>query len=117
MMAATLSIAVVIREDPCLSHRPVEALRIALGLAAGENPLTVLLIGQAVQLLAEDTDDIVDVDILEKYLPSFRQLAIPFVLVLPDGPSPDLQDGFAITLGSHDSAQRTLSESDRVLVF
>jgi hypothetical protein len=116
-MAATLSITLVIREDPRLSHRPVEALRIALGLAAGDNPLTVVLIGQAVQLLAEDTDDIVDVEILEKYLPSFRHLSIPFVVVLPDGPPPDFSDGFSTTIGSHESIQRTFDQSDRVLVF
>jgi hypothetical protein len=116
-MAATLSITLVIREDPRLSHRPVEALRIALGLAAGENPITVVLIGQAVQLLAEETDEIVDVEILEKYLPSFQHLAIPFVLIPPPGPLPDLLDGFAVTMGTHDSAQRAVSEADRVLVF
>ena len=115
-MAATLSIALVIREDPRLTHRPVEALRIALGLAAGENPVTVILMGQAIHLLAEETDDIVDVEILEKYLPSFQHLAIPFIVV-SQGPHPDLQDGFAITIGSKDSAQRTIAEADRVLVF
>ncbi len=86
-MAATLSIALVIREDPRLTHRPVEALRIALGLAAGENPMTVILMGQAIHLLAEETDDIVDVEILEKYLPSFQHLAIPFIVVFPRSPS------------------------------
>ena len=60
-VAATTSIVLIIREDPRTSARPVEALRIALGLAAGENPITVILMGQAVQLLAEDTDDIVDI--------------------------------------------------------
>jgi hypothetical protein len=116
-MAATVSITLVIRDDPRQSHRPVEALRIALGLAAGENPITVVLIGQAVHLLAEETDDIVDVEILEKYLPSFQHLAIPFVLIPPAGSSPDLQDGFAVTIGSTDSAQRAMAEADRVLVF
>ncbi len=116
-MAATASITLVIREDPRLSHRPVEALRIALGLAAGENPITVVLIGQAVQLLAEEAEDIVDVEILEKYLPSFKHIAIPFVLIYLAGPRPDLQDGFAVTIGSDDSAWRAIAEADRVLIF
>lgn len=116
-MAATLSITLVIREDPRKSRRPVEALRIALGLAAGENPVTVVLMGPAVQLLAEETEDIVDVDILEKYLPSFQHLAIPFVLINESHPHPDLQDGFAITIGSSESARQALSAADRVLVF
>ena len=117
IVSATVSIALVIREDPRLSHRPVEALRIALGLAAGENPITVILIGQAVHLLAEEMEDIVDVEILEKYLPSFQHLAIPFVLILPDGPRPDLQDGFTVTIGSENSAQLAIAEAARVLVF
>lgn len=116
-MSATASISLVIREDPRATHRPVEALRIALGLAAGENPITVFLMGNAVHLLAEDSDDIVDVEILEKYLPSFQHLAIPFVLIFPDGPAPELQDGFAVTVGSVDSARQAITEADRVFVF
>ncbi len=116
-MATPVSIALVIREDPRLTHRPVEALRIALGLAAGDNPITVILLGQAVQLLAEETDDLVDVEILEKYLPSFQHLAIPFLLLPPEGSSPDIQDGFAVTIGSNDAVHRTLAEAERVLVF
>ncbi|HQW89351.1 MAG TPA: hypothetical protein PK478_05860 [Nitrospira sp.] len=116
-MAPTASIVLIIREDPRTSARPVEALRIALGLAAGENPITVILMGQAVQLLAEDTDEIVDNEILEKYLPSFEHLQIPFILVLPSGPAPELQEGFAVTAGSSESARLAMAAADRVLVF
>ena len=131
-MAATTSIVLIIREDPRTSARPVaalypafkasrlrpvEALRIALGLAAGENPITVILMGQAVQLLAEETDDIVDIEILEKYLPSFEHLQIPFLLVFPSGPAPELQEGFAVTVGSSESARQAMAAADRVLVF
>lgn len=78
-------IAVVIQEDPRKTHRPVEALRIALGLAAGSHTTTVVLLGEAARLLSEEIDDIIDVDILEKYLPSIEQLEIPFILQdLPD---------------------------------
>ncbi|MCK6494083.1 MAG: hypothetical protein L6Q34_11695 [Nitrospira sp.] len=111
------SIVLVIREDPRTTHRPVEALRIALGLAAGENPITVVLLGAAGQLLAKETDDIVDVEILEKYLPSFEQLEIPFLLVLPEGATPDLQEGFQVTFGSVEQVQAAIAQADRVLVF
>ena len=74
------NIAVVIQEDPRTTHRPVEALRIALGLVAGSHHTTVILLGEAFRLLTEETEDIVDVDILEKYLPSIAQLEIPFLL-------------------------------------
>ena len=73
-------VAVIIKEDPRETHRPVEALRIALGLVGGEHQTTVILLGEAVRLISDDTDDVVDVDILEKYLPSIEQLEIPFVL-------------------------------------
>src|SRR5262245_4625766 len=73
-------IAVVISEDPRATGRPVEALRIALGLSAGDHKMIVVLLGEAPRLLKEDTEEIVDVDILEKYLPSFKHLSIPFIV-------------------------------------
>ena len=57
-------VAVVISEDPYVTARPVEALRIALGLCAGDHETTVILLGQASRLLMEETDEIVDVGIL-----------------------------------------------------
>jgi sulfur relay (sulfurtransferase) DsrF/TusC family protein len=74
------TVAVVIQEDPRKTHRPVEALRIALGLVAGSHTTTVVLLGEACRLISDDLDDIIDVDILEKYLPSVEHLKIPFVL-------------------------------------
>jgi hypothetical protein len=112
-----LNIALVIQENPRASHRPVEALRIALGLAAGENHITVALIGDAARLLSEDRDDIIDVDILEKYLPSLQHLGIPFLIVPPETANPELEKGFAVTMGTCDSAADLLAKADRVLVF
>jgi sulfur relay (sulfurtransferase) DsrF/TusC family protein len=116
-VAATASIVLMIREDPLTSAVPVEALRIALGLAAGENPITVILMGSAVHLLAEESDEIVDLEILEKYLPSFEHLQIPFMLVYSSGPRPDIQKGFAVTVGTLESARQAMASADRVLVF
>ena len=42
--------------------------------------MTVVLLNQAPLLLSEDTDDVIDVDILEKHLPVFKELSIPFLL-------------------------------------
>lgn len=58
-------VAVVIGEDPTKTHRPVEALRIALGLCAGDHDTTVVLLGKAPLLLTDETDG----------CPSFAQLA------------------------------------------
>lgn len=109
-------VAVIIREDPRRTHRPVEALRIALGLVAGEHQTTVVLLGEAVRLISEETDDVVDVDILEKYLPSIEQLDIPFVVEAVTDRSlirPEFKTSY-----ESDEAIRTLIRSvDRTLVF
>lgn len=112
------TIAVVIQEDPRKTHRPVEALRIALGLAAGAHQTTVVLLNEAIRLLSEDTDDIVDVDILEQYLPSFKHLEIPFLLeknsVIDHG---TLQEDFKIQFESQETIREFLQSVDRSLIF
>jgi sulfur relay (sulfurtransferase) DsrF/TusC family protein len=109
-------IAVVISEDPSITARPVEALRIALGLCAGDHETTIILIGQASRLLMEDTEEIVDVDVLEKYLPSFKHLAVPFVVEVRT--VMDVwSDGFSVTAQTADEIRRIVQTADRSLVF
>ena len=109
-------LAVVIREDPRTSHRPVEALRIALGLVAGTHTVTVVLLGEAWRLISEDTEDIVDVDILEKYLPSLEHLGVPFILVHAKREK-DILAGFAVTYKSAHVIQTLITSVDSTLVF
>ena len=111
------SIVVVIQEDPQKSGRAVEALRIALGLGAGENPITVVLLNQAPLLLSEDTDDIVDVDILEKHLPVFKELNIPFLLEQDSRSRFSLDTEFTMREASESDIATTIATADRVLVF
>jgi hypothetical protein len=111
------SIVTVIREDPCKSHRAVEALRIALGLSTGDNPLTVVLLDQAPRLLSEDLDDIQNLEILEKYLPSFKHLKTPFV-VLPGATAAfSLDPDFDIREAPADEISRLVASADRTLTF
>lgn len=49
---------VLISEDPRVSHRANEAMRIALGIVAGENEVRIVLTGPAVHLLDDETDEI-----------------------------------------------------------
>ena len=107
----------VIHENPRKTHRAVEALRIALGLGVGDNPLTVVLLDQAPLMLAGGQDDLVDGDILEKYLPSLKQLQIPFVVPLGAHSQFDLDPGFKIREATTQEIQSLVSTSDRVLVF
>jgi len=109
-------VAVVIREDPRKTHRPVEALRIALGLVAGTHETTVVLLNDAVRLLSEDLDDVIDVDILEKYLPSIEHLEIHFI-IQHDTDKSLVQSQFAATYETPDAIRKFLESVDRTLVF
>ena len=72
------SILVLIKSNPLENHRPVEAIRIALGLASSDHEVKIVLLNQAPLLLADNTEDIVDGDILQKYLPTFIELEQTF---------------------------------------
>ena len=66
-------VLVIISEDPRASHRANEAMRIALGVVAGENEVSVVLTGAAAHLLDEDTDDLVDGDDIAAFCASRRK--------------------------------------------
>lgn len=109
-------IAVVISEDPRITARPVEALRIALGLCAGDHETTVVLLGPASTLLVEDVEEILDADILEKYLPSIKQLSIPFLV--ETGASMNMwSDDFSVTIRTADEIRQFVRSADRSLIF
>ncbi len=110
-------VAVVISDDPYLSARPVEALRIALGLCAGDHNTTVVLLGPASRLLMEDTEEIVDAEILEKYLPSFKQLAVPFIVEPGTSSMNTWSNDFSVTIRTIDEIRQFVRSVDRSLVF
>lgn len=111
------SVIVVIREDPQKTHRAVEALRIALGLSTGENPLTVVLLRQAPLLISEAPEEIVDGEILEKYLPSFKQLKTLFLVPSGTRARFDLDPDFEVRELSDEAIRAAIASSDRILVF
>ncbi len=111
------SLVVVVREDPAKSHRAVEALRIALGLSTGENPMTIVLLDQAPHLLTEEPESLVDGEILEKHLPVLRELEIPFVI--PQGAKAqfELDPDVQVREASEQEIAALVKGADRVLVF
>ncbi|WP_455379044.1 hypothetical protein [Petrachloros mirabilis] len=109
-------IAVVVLNDPMQSHRPVEALRIALGLCAGEHNTTIVLLGKSPLLLTDDIDDVIDVDILEKYRPSFAQLSVPFV-VTTNSSDMKFRGEFSVTSKQSHQIRSFIQSVDRTLVF
>jgi hypothetical protein len=114
------TILVVIRDDPRKSHRPVEGLRIALGLSTGQNPLTIILLKEAPVLLTrhhDEIDDILDGEILERHPPVIKELALPFVVPQGTGSRFQLDPAFAVREVSRDEISSLVAHADRVLVF
>ena len=77
-MAEEQPVLVVIASDPRSSHRAFEAMRIGVGVVAGENEVTFVLRGPAVHLLDADTDDLVDGDEIAKFRDNLKRLEVPF---------------------------------------
>ena len=71
-------VVVLISTDPRTSHRAFEAMRIGIGIVAGENAVTFVLAGPAAHLLDADTDELVDGDDVAKFRANLRALGIPF---------------------------------------
>jgi hypothetical protein len=71
-------VLVLITEDPRVTGRAFEAMRIGIGVVAGENEVTFVLAGPAVHLLDADTDDLVDGDDIAKFRESLKRLGVPF---------------------------------------
>ena len=71
-------VLVLVSEDPRTSHRANEAIRIALGVVAGDSAVTIVLTGAAAHLLDGDTDDLVDGDDIAKFRDSLRRLGVAF---------------------------------------
>jgi hypothetical protein len=101
------------------SPRAVEALRIALGLGSHNEgrDLSIILSGRAPYLLAEDTSDIADAEILEKHLPVFLEWGTPFAIA-PDAEVPSrYAPGIATKSIAQADLAAALAAADRVLIF
>jgi hypothetical protein len=112
-------IVVLIDIDPMKSHRAVEALRIALGLGSHNEgkDVSLILSGRAPFLLAKDTTDIVDGEILEKHLPVFIEWGTPFSIASDaEIPPHYIQDCVTKPIAPREIAT-ALETADRVLIF
>ena len=101
------------------SHRAVEALRIALGLGSHNEgkDLSLILTGRAPYLLAEDTGDVIDAEILEMHLPVFLEWRTPFAIATDaDSPPRYIQDCITKPINPHEITD-ILEAADRVLIF
>lgn len=117
-MSAGHGTLVLISEDPRVSHRASEALRIALGVAAGENEVHVVLTGPAAHLLDGDTDDLVDGDDVAKVRASLKRLGLPLHVegTLPGDPAWNA-DGHPVIPIAVEGIAALCSRASRFLVF
>jgi hypothetical protein len=112
-------VLVVISEDPRVSPRASEALRIALGVAAGDTPLRIALLGGAARLLEGDTDDLVDGDDIARFRSGLRGLEVPLHVeadAIPADPAWN-PDGFPIVPITTADLGALISSCGRFLVF
>jgi sulfur relay (sulfurtransferase) DsrF/TusC family protein len=112
-------VLVVISEDPHASHRANEAMRIALGVVAGENQVTIVLAGGGVHLLDGDTDDLVDGDDIAKFRASLKRLGIAFHVLesdLPEDPDWNPEDHAVVPVTTADVAALA-ARANRFIVF
>ena len=110
-------IIVLVKQDPFVSHKAAEGLRIALGLSTGTSDLSIILMGNARILLTEDIEEAQDVETLEKYLPTIQDLEIP--IAVPEGTSRSfsLNPDFPVKEFPQALIEKELTTADRVLVF
>jgi sulfur relay (sulfurtransferase) DsrF/TusC family protein len=84
-----IPVLVVVSVDPESSHRANEAVRIALGILAGENAVTVALLGAGAKVLDADVEDYVDGEDLIRHLATLKKLGQRFHVerdaIRPDG--------------------------------
>ncbi len=119
-MAEPGPVVVLISEDPRSSGRAFEAMRIALGVVAGQNDVTIVLLGPAAHLLDADTDDLVDGDDIAKFRENLRRLGIPFHVeqsAIPSNGAEWNAEGHPVIPVTPDEIAGLVGETRRFIVF
>lgn len=88
----TRRILVLIRSNPEESHRAGEGIRIALGLAAGDHEVEVILRDRAPLLLTPDIEGLVDGETTEKFLATLKEFIPAFYIDKESAGKIDLSD-------------------------
>lgn len=78
MTEAEVPVLVTVSVDPETSHRANEAVRIALGILAGENTVTIALLGAGAKVLDAEVEDYVDGEDLIRHLGTLKKLGQAF---------------------------------------
>lgn len=112
-------VLVVVSADPETSHRANEAIRIALGIVAGENAVTLALLGPAAKILDDEVEEYVDGEDLARHRATLRKLGQVFhvereAIRAGGGWNPD---GATVVPLTRQELAGLVARSDRVLVF
>jgi predicted peroxiredoxin len=118
-VTASPPVIVIISTDPRASHRANEAMRIGLGVVAGENDVVFVLVGAGVHLLDEDTDELVDGDDIAKFRANLKALGVPFHIekdAVPSDPTWNA-DRHSVIPVTRDEIAGLVQRGRRFLVF
>lgn len=114
----TRSVVVLIRSNPETSHRAVEGVRIALGLASGEHAVDVILTDRAPLLLTPDVECLVDGEMAEKFLSTLQEFIPNFYIDQESAKGVDLSesDYKTVPLSKNEIAEK-IAAAQRFAVF
>jgi sulfur relay (sulfurtransferase) DsrF/TusC family protein len=114
-----IPVLVAVSVDPETSHRANEAVRIALGILAGENTVVIALLGAGAKVLDAEVEDYVDGEDISRHLATLKRLGQAFHVERPTIPvGRDWNPaGVAVTPIDRADLARLMAASRRVLVF
>jgi len=112
-------VLVAVSVDPAVSHRATEAIRIALGIRAGANAVTVALLGSGVKVLDAEVAEYVDGDDLARHLTTLKKLGQAFHVEGASIPSTRDWNPAGVTVVPIDRVDlaRLVAASRRTVVF
>jgi hypothetical protein len=112
-------VVVLISADPRVSGRAFEAMRIGVGVVAGDTEVVFVLRGPAAHLLDADTDDLVDGDDVARFRDNLRRLGVPLHVESDAIPSaPDWNEaGHPVVPVSPEQVAALVARGRRFLVF
>jgi hypothetical protein len=91
-------IIVFIETDPMISHRPCEGVRMALGLAACNHSVSLILANQAPLLLTDAIEEIIDGEMAQQYLAMLKKFVPVFVIDKKSYKTLDLQSEYKVMI-------------------
>ncbi|MEK7286255.1 MAG: hypothetical protein AAB035_03035 [Nitrospirota bacterium] len=109
-------VLILVQGDPRVSHRPTEAVRIALGLFAANLEVHLILSGDSYYLLTTKLDNCIDGDLAKQYLISLKSFISTFY-VEQDQKCDLIGDEYPVTFLSRDEIEQKIALAELVIRF